>query len=126
MWVLKMKNFDIPANFLSFLQGGGLKVTCDGTPSINFVAEGTSRIIDIIDIPIEITKRPGLIKQLSEAKDLAKNLKQQSITLEIRLKGEPVLRLGENANPKIAKIVTLSNNIEIADLRKLKKLSDVF
>jgi len=124
--MLKMKNFDIPANFLSFLQSGGLKVTCDGTPSVNFMAEGRSRIIDIIDIPIEVTKRPGMIKQLSEAKDLAKNLKQQNITLEIRLQGEPVLKLGEKANPKLAKIVTLSNNIEISDLRKLKKLSDVF
>jgi hypothetical protein len=124
--MLKMKNFDMPANFLSFLQGGRLNVTCDGSPSVNFMAQGSSLIIDIIDIPIEITKRPGLIKQLSEAKDLAKNLKQENITLEIRLKGETVLKLGEKANPKIAKIVTLSNNIEITDLRKLKKLSDVF
>ena len=124
--MLKMKNFDMPANFLSYFESGGLKVTCDGTPSVNFTTEGTSRIIDIIDIPIEITKRPGLIKQLSEAKDLAKNLKQENITLEIKLKGETVLKLGEKANPKLAKIVTLSNNIEITDLRKLKKLSDVF
>jgi hypothetical protein len=121
-----MKNFDMPANFLSFFQGGSLNVTCDGSRSVNFTAEGSSRILDIIDIPIEITKRPGLIKQLSEAKDLAKNLKQQGITLEVRLQGEPVLKLGEKANPKLAKIVTLSNNIEITDLRKLKKLSDIF
>jgi hypothetical protein len=123
---MRMKNFDLPANFLSFLNSGGLKVTCDGNPSINFMVEGNSRIIDIANIPIKITKRPGLIKQLSEAKDLAKNLKRENITLEIRLQGEPVLKLGENANPKLAKIVTLSNNIEITDLRKLKKLSDVF
>ena len=71
---MRMKNFDLPANFLSFLNSGGLKVTFDGNPSINFTVQGNSRIIDIIDIPIEITKRPGLIKQLSEAKDLAKNL----------------------------------------------------
>ena len=123
---MRMKKFDMPANFLSFLNSGGLKVTCDGNPSINFTAEDNSRIIDIIDIPIEITKRPGLIKQLSEAKDLAKSLKQQGITLEVRLQGEPVLKLGEKANPKLAKIVTLSNSIEITDLRKLKKLSDIF
>ena len=123
---MRMKNFDLPANFLSFLNNGGLKVTCDGAPSINFTVEGNSRIIDIIDIPIEITKRPGLIKQLSEAKDLAKKLKQENITLEIRLKGEPVLKLGENANPKLAKIVTLSSSIEITDLRKLKRLNDIF
>ena len=121
-----MKNFDLPANFLSFLNNGGLKVTCDDTPSINFTVEDNSRIIDIINIPIEIEKRPGLIKQLSEAKHLAKNLKQENITLEIRLRGEPVLKLGEKANPKLAKIVALSGDIEITDLRKLKKLSDVF
>ena len=123
---MRMKNFDLPANFLSFLNSGGLKVTCDGNSSINFTVEGNSRIVDIIDIPIEITKRPGFIKQLSEAKNLAKNLKHENITLEIRLKGEPVLKLGEDANPKLAKIVTLSSNIEITDLRKLKKLTDVF
>ena len=121
-----MKNFNLHANFLSFLQRGSLKVTCDGTPSINFVTEGNSRIIDIIEIPIEITKRPGLIKQLSEAKGLAKNLRQENITFEIRLRGETVLKLGEKANPKLAKIVTLSNDIEIANLSKLKKLIDAF
>ena len=123
---MKMKNFDLPANFLSFLQSGNIKIRCGDSPSINFITEDNSKIIDIIDIPIEITKRPNLIKQLSEAKDLAKNLKQENITLEVRLKGEPVLKLGEKANPKLAKIVTLSNNIEIIDLRKLKKLSDIF
>ena len=121
-----MKNFDLPANFLSFLQRGSLKIRCGNNPSINFLTEGSSKIIDVIEIPIEITKRPGLIKQLSEAKDFAKNLKQENTTLEIRLQGEPVLKLGEKANPKLAKIVTLSNNIEITDLRKLKKLSDIF
>ena len=56
--------------------------------------EGNSRIIDIVDVPIGITKKPGLIKQLSEGKDLAKNLKQENVTLEIQLKGETVLKLG--------------------------------
>ena len=121
-----MKNFDLPANFLSFLEGGSLKVACDGVPLINFTTEGNSRVIDVIDIPIEITKRNGFIKQLSEAKDLAKKLKQENITLEVRLQGSPVLKLGDKANPKLAKIVTLSNNIEITDLKKLKKLSDIF
>ena len=123
---MRMKNFDLPANFLSFLNSGGLKITCNDNPSINFTVKGNSRIIDIIDIPIEITKRPGFIKQLSEAKDFAKKLKQENITLEVRLQGSPVLKLGDKANPKLAKIVTLSNNIEITDLKKLKKLSDIF
>ncbi len=69
-----MKNFDLPANFLSYLANGNLKITCNDEPSINFRVEGSTKIIDIIDIPIEINKMPGFLKQLSEAKELAKDL----------------------------------------------------
>ena len=123
---MRMKNFDLPANFLSYLDNGKLTVTCDGEPTINFHVDGSTKIIDIIDIPIEITKMPGFLKQLSEAKELAKDLTQKKTTIEVRFQGEPVLKLGEKANPKLAKIVTRSSDIEITDIRKLKKLSDVF
>ena len=123
---MTMKDFDLPANFLSYIDNGKLSVTCNDSPAVNFHVDGSTKIIDVIDIPIEITKMPGFLKQLSEAKDLAKNLAKQKTTIEIRLRGDTVLKLGEKANPKLAKIVTLSSNIEITDLRKLKKLSDVF
>ena len=123
---MDMKNLNLPANFLTYLNSGNLKIRTDNVPSINFTATKETRIIDIIDIPITISGKPGIIKQLSEAKDLAKKLKQENITLEIRLQGEPVLKLGEKANPKLAKIVTLSGNIEITDLKKLNKLSKAF
>ena len=121
-----MKDFDLPANFLSYLDNGKLSVTCNDSPAVNFHVNGSTKIIDVIDIPIEITKMPGFLKQLSEAKDLAKNLAKQKTTIEVRLRGDTVLKLGEKANPKLAKIVTLSSNIEITDLRKLKKLSNEF
>ena len=123
---MRMKNFDLPANFLSYLDNGKLTVTCDGEPTINFRVDGSTKIIDVIDIPIEITKMPGFLKQLSEAKELAKDLTQKKTTIEVRFQGDTVLKLGEKANPKLAKIVTRSSDIEITDLRKLKKLSDVF
>jgi hypothetical protein len=123
---MTMKNFDIPANFLSYLDTGKLSITCNDSPSVNFHVDGSTKIIDIIDIPIELTKMPGLLKQLSEAKELAKDLAQKKTTIEVRLRGDTVLKLGEKANPKLAKIITLSSNIEITDLRKLKKLSDEF
>jgi len=121
-----MKSFDLPANFLSYLDKGNLKITCNDQPSINFCIDGSTKIIDVIDIPIEINTIPGYLKQLSEAKELAKDLAKKKTTIEIHLQGKPVLKLGEKANPKLAKIVTRSNDIEITDLRKLKKLSDVF
>lgn len=118
-----MKKSNLPANFLSYLEAGSLKISSDDEPSIIFKAEKDKRVLNIIDIPIKISKKPGLIKQLTEAKELAKNLKKEKVTLEVQFQGSPVLRLGEKANPKIAKIVTLSGDIEITDLKKLKKLS---
>ena len=120
-----MKNIDLPTNFLTFFERGSLKITSGDEPAINFTATKDSRIIDIIHIPVTISGKPGLIKQLSEAKDLAKKLKQENITLEIRFQGDLLLKLGQKANPKLAKIVTLSGDIEITDLKKLKKLSDL-
>ena len=120
-----MNQIDLSTNFLASLNEGILKISSNNNPTMNFSATKNSRIINIIDLPIKISKKPGLIKQLSQSKKLAKQLKKNKITLEIQLRGETVLKLGEKANPKIAKIVTLSNDIEIKDLKKLKKLSNL-
>ena len=118
-------NLELPANFLIFLTNGSVKMTCDGDPSVNFKSQKNVRIIDVIDVPVKITKNFGFIKKLSQAKNLAKKLKKENLTLEVRYKGNPVLKLGKEANPKLAKIVTLSKDIEITDLKKLNQLSKV-
>jgi hypothetical protein len=87
------------------------------------VSEG-NRVIDIIDIPVKMESL-GLIKKLSEARDLASNLNEKDLTLEIHYKGAPVMRLGKGANPKLSKIITLSGNIEIKDILGLKKLNTI-
>ena len=118
-----MKEIDLSANFLISLTQGKMQITTDGKPSVEFSSTRNSRIINIIDVPVKISKKPGLIKKLSQAKKLAKQLKKDDITLEIQYHGDTVLKLGKKANPKIAKIVTLSSDIEIKDLKKLNMLS---
>jgi hypothetical protein len=122
---MRMNLNNLSANFLTYFEGGSLQIFAGNSPSINFKSSENIRIIDVIDIPIKLSKKPGIIKQLSQAKDLAKILTKQNLTLEIRLKGQTVLKLGKNANPKIVKIVTLSNHIEITNLKNLKKLSEI-
>ena len=120
-----MAKLNLPANFLISLQKGRVKIDCDNQPAINFSSSSDTRTIDILDISMMLSKKPGFIKQLSEAKSLARKLKDKKITLDVRYKGDLVLRLGEKANPKFARIVTLSKNIEISDLKKLKSLQSV-
>lgn len=121
-----MTKSNLQSNFLISLSKGALTIQCDDQPAINFSSSKNTRTIDIFDIPIKVSGKPGIIKQLSEAKSLAKKLREEKITLDIKYKGDLVLRLGEKANPKLARIVTLSQDIEISDLKKLKELGKSF
>ena len=121
-----MNKKNLSTNFLSFFHNGSLKVLFNEEPSVDFIADKDTVTINVIDLPIKISKNKGIIKKLSEGKDLAKSLKENGITLQVQLKGKTVLKLGKDANPKLAKIVTLSSHIEISDVKKLKTLSDLF
>ena len=124
MRFVRVKKNNLPTNFLSYLQNGNLKISTDDKPSIDFSVSGDLKVINIIDLPIKMARKQGIIKKISEAKELAKNMDMRGLTLEIQLQGKTVLKIGKGANPKLAKIVTLSNHIEIRDLKKLKKLSE--
>ena len=71
---------------------------------------------------IKISGKKSALKRLSDARDLAKTLKKEGVTLDIQHKGKLVLRLGEKAKPKISKIITMSGNIEITDIKALRSL----
>ena len=64
----------------------------------------------------------GLIKQLTEAKHIGKVLKKENVTLEILHKDKLVLKIGKDAKPKLSSLLTLSKDIEIVDLKELRKL----
>lgn len=117
-----MAETNLPSNFLLSLSNGNVKINCDNNPSIQFSADPETRTIDIIDLPIKLSKKTGFLKTLKEGKTLAKELKKNGITLDVKFKGKLVLRLGKNAKPKLTKVVTLSGDIEISDLKTLMKL----
>ena len=117
-----MKKNNLPANFLFYLKSGNLKISYGDNPSITFKANKDLREIDIIDLPIKLPKKFGFLKKLREAKDLAKKLKEEKTTLDIKHEGKVILRLGEKANPKFSKFATLSKNIEIKDLKRFRQL----
>jgi nitrogenase subunit NifH len=64
----------------------------------------------------------SLIKQLTEAKHIGKVLKKENVTLEILHKNKLVLKIGKDAKPKLSSLLTLSKDIEIVDLKELRKL----
>ena len=64
----------------------------------------------------------SLLKQLTEAKHIGKVLKKENETLEILHKNKLVLKIGKDAKPKLSSLLTLSKDIDIVDLKELRKL----
>ena len=112
----------LPANFLISLTHGSVKISENKKPAIEFNTKNDDRVVNIISMPVKISGKKSAIKRLGDARDLAKILKKEGVTLDIQYNGKLVLRLGEKAKPKLSKIVTLSGNIEIADIKALRSL----
>ena len=112
----------LPANFLISLTNGSVKISENKKPAIEFNTKNDDRMVNIISMPVKISGKKSAIKRLGDARDLAKILKKEGVTLDIQYNGKLVLRLGEKAKPKLSKIVTLSGNIEIADIKALRSL----
>ena len=112
----------LPANFLISLKNGSVKISENKKLAIEFNTKNDDRVVNIISMPVKISGKKSLIKKLGDAKDLAKILKKEGVTLDIQHNGKLVLRLGEKAAPKLSKIITFSGNIEIADIKSLRSL----
>ena len=113
---------DLPANFLIYLRSGDLTISDGDGTAIEFSSKGSIRRINIAHLPTKIPGKMSLLKQLTEAKHIGKVLKKENVTLEILHKNKLVLKMGKNAKPKLSSLVTLSKDIEIVDLKELRKL----
>ena len=70
---------------------------------MNFLSEGNIRTIDIFDVPLKMSKKPGLIKQLSEAKHLAKKLRESKVNLGCKIQRRFSFKIRRKSKSKISK-----------------------
>jgi len=60
--------------------------------------------------------------KLAQLKNIARELRDEGLTITISYKGDLVLTVGSEANPKFSRLVTRTNAIEINNLRKLMEI----
>ena len=93
----------LPANFLISLKKGSVKISENKKPAIEFSTKNDDRVVNIISIPVKISGKKSAIKRLGDARDLAKTLKKEGVTLDIQHNGKLVLRLGEKPSQSYPK-----------------------
>jgi hypothetical protein len=120
------------------LEGGGVSVKARNTDIIQINAATNDLVIDLQNIEIVRTilnsfnelgvlnivedegQEQSILYQLKVMKGLAEGLNEAKMTIRIQRMGETVLVIGEQANPRLSRLV-LGNNIQ-ADILKLTSL----
>ena len=74
---------------------------------------------DVID---SIMGAESMRHKLAQLKKIAEELKDEGITITVSYKGDIVLTLGSEANPKLPRLITKTNTIEIKNLHKLMQI----
>ena len=112
----------LPAQLLNCIKTGKIVIKEDGKKSVEVKINDKKIDVDLMDVTFNVPQKMGILTKISEARDFAKNLKEQNLTLCILNKTKPVLKLGKDAKPKLSRMVTQSKSVEITDLRELRKL----
>jgi hypothetical protein len=109
-------------NLLKYFKAGKIEIKENGKKSVSITSEGNRITINLIDLAFNIPHSTEILKKLSEARELADNLKENNLTLCIANKNKLVLKLGKDAKPKLSRMITKSSAVEITDLRELRKM----
>ena len=61
--------------------------------------------------------------KLEQLRDIAGELKDEGLTITLSYRGDILVTIGSEAKPKISRLITRTNAVEINNLRKLLELS---
>ncbi|HEY7573512.1 MAG TPA: hypothetical protein VH796_19295 [Nitrososphaeraceae archaeon] len=112
---------------------GKIKVDVASQHTFEIDAENNKIILNLLSLRefafIDSKKRKAndlisLREKISEAKDFAKSIRNNGLTISIHYKSKEIIILGKEAKPKISRIFTGSNDMQIKNIRLLKKFDN--
>lgn len=115
-------NDHLPADLISFLKSGKITVRQDGKKLVEVSANDGNVTVNVENLLTGITTASRAIAKISEARILAGMLSERGVTLTLAVNDESVVRLGRGAKPKLSRILTRSGDVEVTNLRELRRL----
>jgi hypothetical protein len=112
----------LSVDLLKGIKSGTLEIKENNKDSMQFIADKNTITINLVDLSFNIPAYSSIFSKLSEAREFAKNLKENHLTLNIAHNGKVIMKLGNKAKPKLSRLITKSSAVEITDLRELRKL----
>jgi len=102
------------------LRSGEISVLRGGREILHLNMEDKRIGIDLQDIqPIRDLLNLLNLKKLKQLKGVAEKLRKDGLTVTVSHKGDLALKLGAEANPRFARLITSSGAIEISSMGKI-------
>ena len=110
------------------IKSGEVTLFADNKEALHLRAENKKIDLDVVDkkfvknVVGSLGGRTSIRGRLDQIKGIAGELRDEELTLTISYKGNRVVTVGAAAKPKLSRVVTGTNAIEINSLRKLIEL----
>lgn len=107
------------------LKSGELQLFTDDVKVLELEAKNQRIDLNIVDneflkdVLLDSVSAKSFLKKLAYLKNIAKELKNENVTITVSYKGIVVLTLGSDAKPNLSRLITGTKEIEINNLRKL-------
>lgn len=121
------------AELLAYFGNGMIQIGMANQPVSEIRAENGQIVLNLltprnlVDLNDKKNNNPvklSLGKKISEAKDFARCLRNNDLTISMRYEDKEIMVLGKKAKPKFSRLVIGSNEIQIKNLRQLKRLDN--
>ena len=118
----------LPTQIGHIIKSGAVTLSTGNKEALKMRAENNRIDINAIDKKFlkDVVGNMGdgksIGNRISQLKGLAEELQKEGLTITVSFKGDLVITVGLDAEPKISQIITRTNAVEINNLRKLVEL----
>ncbi len=107
-------------------QTGTIKLDMEGQPAvkIDIINYGNKIVVDLLQPVFFRTTddETGLLDKLKTAREFAKKLTDNDITISFLRRGKEAITLGKDAKPRLSKIITRSDDVQINSIKQTSDL----
>jgi hypothetical protein len=118
----------LPTQLGHIIKSGAVTLSTGNKEALKMKAENNRIDINAIDKEFlkDVVGNMGdgksIGNRINQLKGLAEELQNEGLTITVSYKGDLVITVGSGAKPKISRIITRTNAVEINNLRKLVEL----
>jgi len=121
---------ELLAKSIKLVKAGAIDIEMEGKSALRIEINRVKETVSIDFIHPKVLRlaetnnksRLGLFDKLKTAKEFSQILASNSLTLVFLRKGKEAITLGREANPKLSKLITGSDDIQVDSVRESIKL----